>query len=157
MTIMNRRGSTLVLVLVAVLILSLIAVSALTQSNTEIGTARNFYQDKNAFYAADAGIQDGINQIKHSGMNPAGVSFSSTFGTQTYYSGTLSDTTPQNVKAFLGFKPPPPVGQSIEMGGELGMTTAGWHLQVSAGRAIGTRNQVRKQLQTVVVTMVAEY
>lgn len=152
----NRRGSTLVMVLIAVLILSLIAISALTQTSTEIGTARNFVLDKRAFFAAEAGIQDGTNRIKNSHMNPSGINFSAIFAGQRYYTGLLTDSTSQNVKAFMGFKPPPPTGQSIEMGGELGMGTAAWDLRVSAGSGVG-RNLTRKQLQSVVVTMVAEY
>jgi hypothetical protein len=157
MTKKSDRGSTLVLVLISVLILSLIALSALTMSNTEIGTTRNFFQDKNAFYAAEAGLEDGIQRISTSKMDPAGVSFTESFGKMTYYSGKVTDVTEQYVEAFKGFKPPPPRGQSIEMGGELGMGSAAWRLHVSAGGSAGTRNQSRKQLQTVVVTMVAEY
>jgi hypothetical protein len=157
MTNQSAKGSTLVLVLIAVLILSLIALSALTMSNTEIGTTRNFFQDKNAFCAAEAGLEDGIHRINTSHMDPAGVSFTETFGKMTYYSGKVTDVTEQYVKAFKGFKPPPPTGQSIEMGGELGMGTAAWRLHVAAGGSAGTRNQSKKQLQTVVVTMVSEY
>ncbi len=153
----TNKGSTLVLVLIAVLILSLIALSALTMSNTEIGTTRNLFQDKNAFCAAEAGLDDGINRINTSHMDPASVNFTETFGKMTYYSGKVTDVTPQYVKAFQGFKPPPPTGQSIEMGGELAMGTAAWRLQVSAGGGAGTHNQSKKQLETIVVTMVSEY
>ncbi len=153
----NNRGSTLVLVLIAVLILSLIALSALTMTNTEIGTTRNFFQDKNAFCTAEAGLEDGVQRISTSKMDPAGVSFTESFGKMTYYSGKVTDATEQYVKAFKGFKPPPPGGQSIEMGGELAMGSAAWRLHVSAGGSAGTRSQSKKQLQTVVVTMVSEY
>ena len=54
-----NRGSTLLLVLIALLILSLIGLAALTQSGSEINTTGNFLKDKNAFYTADAGIQVG--------------------------------------------------------------------------------------------------
>jgi len=153
----TNRGSTLVLVLISVLILSLIALSALTMTNTEIGTTRNFFQDKNAFYAAEAGLEDGVQRISTSHMDPASVIFTESFGKMTYYSGKVTDVTAQYVSAFRGFRPPPPGGQSVEMGGELAMGSAAWRLHVSAGGSAGTRNQSRKQLQTVVVTMVAEY
>jgi hypothetical protein len=154
----NNKGSTLVMVLIAVLILSMISISALTQSGTEMATARNFLMDKNAFYAADAGIQVGINNISHSKMNPAGVNFSGNLGKLSYYTGLMSDTGSQNVTAFQGFKPPPPVGQAIDLGGgELGMGTVAWNLNVSSVSAAGTRNQVRKQIAAVIVTMVSEY
>lgn len=153
----NNRGSTLVMVLIAVLLLSMIAITALTQNGTELITARNFVQGKSAFFAADAGIQDGIREIKNSDMNPAGVVFSRTIGPHTYFTGMMTDSIPQNVTAFQGFRPPPPVGQSIEMGGEVGMTNAAWDLHVSSASAAGTKNWVRKQLESVVITMVSEY
>jgi Tfp pilus assembly protein PilX len=83
-----NRGSTLVMVLIAVLILSLIALSALTQSNTEMGTTRNFFMDKSAFYSADAGLQVGINEIRDAvaeAFDPSNVSFTQTFGKYTFY------------------------------------------------------------------------
>ena len=153
----NNRGSTLVMVLIAVLLLSMIGITALTQNRTELITARNFVMDKRAFFAAEAGIQDGIREIKNSDMNPAGVTFSRTIGPHTYFTGMMADTAPQNVTAFMGFRPPPPVGQSIEMGGEVGMTNAAWDLNVTSASAAGTKNWVRKQLESVVVTMVSEY
>lgn len=156
----TNKGSTLVMVLIAVLILSLIALSALTQSNTEIFTTRNFFMDKSAFYSADAGIQVGINDIRtavSAAFDPTNVSFSQTIGKYTFYSGTISDGSQQAVKGFRGFKPPPPVGMSVEMSGELGAITLAWDLNVTAAAAVGSRNQVRKQLQTVVVTLASEY
>lgn len=153
----NNSGSTLVMVLIAILLLSMIGITALTQSGTELSTARNFVMDKSAFFAAEAGIEDGIREIKNSDMNPAGVSFSRTIGKYTYYTGLMSDSAAQNVTAFKGFRPPPPIGQSVEMGGEVGMTNAAWDLHVSSVSATGTKNWVRKQLESVVMTMVSEY
>jgi hypothetical protein len=156
----NNRGSTLVLVLISTLILSLIALSALTMSNTEMGTARNFLQDKNAFYTADAGIQVGIDAIRTavaSAFDASNVSFTQTIGRYTFYSGRISDSSAQAVKGFRGFKPPPPVGMSVEMSGELGAVTLPWDLTVSSVAAVGSKNQTRKQLQTIVVTLASEY
>jgi hypothetical protein len=157
---MTNRGSTLIMVLIAVLILSLIALSALTQSNTEMGTTRNFFMDKSAFYSADAGIQVGINNIRTAvalTFDPSNVSFTQTFGKYTFYSGSIADGSAQTVKGFRGFRPPPPVGMSVEMSGELGSVTLPWDLTVTAAAAVGLKNQVRKQLQTVVITMASEY
>jgi hypothetical protein len=160
MTQNGNKGSTLVMVLIAVLILSLIALSSLTQSNTELGTARNFAQEKTAFYSADAGIQFGIRAVRDAAalsFDPSGVSFTQTFGKYTFYSGSIADGSAQPLKGFLGFKPPPPVGQSVEMGGELGAVTLPWDLVVTAAANVGGKNQVRQQLQTIVVTMASEY
>jgi hypothetical protein len=151
------RGSALLLVLIALLILSLIGLSALTQSGSEINTTGNFYKDKSAFYAADAGIQVGMKEIREQFINPTGVLLDDTLSGQRYYTGTMTDTTAQYVKAFIGFKAPPPVGQSIEMGGELNMQNVPWQLTVTSVSKAGTKNQIRKQLQAVVITMVPEY
>jgi hypothetical protein len=64
------KGSALLLVLIALLILSLIGLSALTQSGSEINTTGNFFKDKSAFYAADAGIQVGMKEIQDQFTNP---------------------------------------------------------------------------------------
>ena len=156
----KNRGSALLLVLIAMLILSLIGLSALTQSGTEIGTTRNFFMDKSAFYSADAGIQVGINDIRQAvalTFDPSNVSFTHTIGKYTFYSGSIAQGSAQNVKGFRGFKPPPPVGMSVEMSGELGAVTLPWGLTVTAATALGSKNQVRKQLQTIVITMASEY
>ena len=132
MTNQGNRGSTLVMVLISVLILSLIALSALTQSGTEIGTSRNFFQDKSAFYSADAGIQWGINEIRTavaSAFDPSNVSFTQTVGRYTFYSGSITDGSAQAVKGFRGFKPPPPVGhESKGPAGLVCQTGTSWHL-----------------------------
>lgn len=157
---MTDKGSTLVMVLIAVLILSLIALSALTQSNTEMGTTRNFLMDKSAFYSADAGIQVGINEIRKAvamTFDPSNVSFTQTIGKYTFYSGSIADGSAQTVMGFRGFRPPPPVGMSVEMSGEMGAVTLPWDMTVTAAASVGSKNQVRKQLQTIVVTMASEY
>jgi hypothetical protein len=155
----KNSGSALLLVLIAMLILSLIGLAALTQSGSEINTSGNFYKDKSAFYAADAGIQVGLKEIQDQFTDPTAIILDNdhTIPNQRYYTGTMIDTSAQYVKAFMGFKAPPPVGQSIEMGGELNMQAVPWQLTVTAVSKAGTKNQVRKQLQTVVITMVPEY
>lgn len=152
-----NRGSAIVLVLIALLILSLIGLAALTQSGSEINTTGNFYRDKSAFYAADAGIQEGIKEINEQFANPTGVLLDKVFANQRFYTGRMSDSTAQNVSVFRGFNTPPPPGQSIEMGAETGMKTIPWTLVVTSESKKGTKNQIRKQIQTVVLTMVPEY
>ena len=153
----KNKGSALLLVLIALLILSLIGLSALTQSGSEINTTGNFFKDKSAFYAADAGIQAGMDEIKKHFTTPTTVLLDTTFASQRYYTGRMIDTTAQYVKAFTGFRAPQPIGQSIDMGGELNMQAVPWQLTVTAVSKAGTKKQIRKQLQTVVITMVPEY
>jgi Tfp pilus assembly protein PilX len=150
----KNRGSALLLVLIALLILSLIGLAALTQSGSEINTTGNFYKDKSTFYTADAGIQNGINQIDLQSSDPTQVKFSGTIGKNTYFTGVSTPTTPQNVTGFQGFLPPPIVGQSTEMNNELNMKNASWQLTITAVSNTGTKNQTRKQVQAVIITMV---
>lgn len=157
----KNKGSALILVLIALLILSLIGLSALTQTGSEINTTGNFRLDKSAFFAADGGIQNGINEIKLHKPDPTVVKFSYGLDQKnSTFTGLLSGSpsAPENVKAFLGaFKPPKPIGNSIDMGGELGMNNLPWRLVVTAGSASGSKNPVRKQIEALVVTMGADY
>ena len=153
----KNKGSALVLVMIALLVLSLIGLAALTQSGTEISTTGNFYRDKSAFYAAEAGIQLGIREIDLNTFNPTLVKFSKTIefdknkSSFSYFTGVLTPASPQAVTGFLGFQPPPVVGQSIEMNSELNMKYMPWELVVTA-----VDKTTRKELHAVVITMVPE-
>jgi Tfp pilus assembly protein PilX len=151
----KNRGSALLLVMIALIILSLIGLAALTQSGSEINTTGNFFKDKSAFYAADAGIQLGIRQIRLNSANPKLVIFDGVIGNNNYRTGLMSDTLPtkKNVKAFQGFWPPQSSGQSAGMESESNMINVPWTLVITAESNVGTRNRVRKQVQTVLTTM----
>jgi hypothetical protein len=157
MKTVKNKGSALLLVLIALLILSLIGLSALTQSGSEINTTGNFLKDKSAFYTADGGIQDGMKEIRKNFTDPTSVLLDTTFSGQRYYTGAMTNLTAQHVSAFMGFNAPPVIGQSIEMGSELNMRAVPWQLTVTSVSKAGTKYQIRKQLQTVVITMVPEY
>lgn len=150
-----NRGSALLLVMIALLILSLIGLAALTQSGSEINTTGNFYKDKGAFYAADAGIQFGIRQIRLNSTNPKNVIFDGVIGKNIFRTGMMSDTLPtkKNVKNFLGFMPPQSISQSIGMESESNMQNVPWTLVITSESNVGTKNSIRKQAQTVLVTM----
>jgi len=152
----KNKGSALLLVLIALLILSLIGVSALTQSGSEINTAGNFYKDKSAFYAADSGIQIGLRQIRLNSTNPKNVIFDGTIDKNYFRTGLMSDSVPtkKNVKPFQGFMPPQSAGQSAGMESETNMKNVPWTLVVTAENYISTKNRIRKQVETVVTTLV---
>jgi Tfp pilus assembly protein PilX len=154
----DERGSVLVLVLIAVMLLSLLGVSALTQSSSDLAISRNFKNDKVAFFTADSGINDGINRLRNS-VDPTSVLVPVTKMNQgmSYYSGSVSDTTPQTVRAFTAFDPPPPTGVSIEMGGDAGITQTAWELKVSSKPDATKSIKAKKEIQTAVVTLSAEY
>jgi Tfp pilus assembly protein PilX len=151
----KNRGSALLLVLIALLILSLIGLAALTQSGSEINTTGNFYRDKSAFYAADAGIQIGIRQIRNA-AHPEQVIFDGVLNKNNYRTGLMSDTLPtaKNVKNFQGFMPPQAVEHSIGMESEPNMRYVPWTLVITSESNVGTKNRIRKQVETVLTTMV---
>lgn len=152
----KNRGSALLLVLIALLILSLIGLAALTQSGSEINTTGNFYRDKSAFYAADAGIQIGIRQIRLNTANPMQVKFDGVILKNNYRTGLMSDTLPtaKNVKNFQGFMPPQAVEHSIGMESDPNMFFVPWTLVITSESNVGTKNRIRKQVETVLTTMV---
>jgi Tfp pilus assembly protein PilX len=72
---MNRRdekGSVLVLVLIGVLVISILGISGLTKSTTEISVSRNFNDDKIALFTANSGINYGINELRNT-IDPQSV------------------------------------------------------------------------------------
>jgi hypothetical protein len=158
---MNRRdekGSVLVLVLIGVLVISILGISGLTKSTTEISVSRNFNDDKIALFTANSGINYGINELRNT-IDPQSVQFqiSDTEYFSSFKSGKITDSTPQNVTGFLSFTPPPPSGVSLEIGGEAGVSLTAWNLIVSSHVSIPTRGEARKQIQSAVVLLSSEY
>jgi len=62
----DERGGALLLALIASVILSLTAISMLRKSQTETSFSYNHYHAKSALFAADAGINQGIDTLKNS-------------------------------------------------------------------------------------------
>ncbi|MCX6554554.1 MAG: hypothetical protein NTZ12_05995 [Candidatus Aminicenantes bacterium] len=152
----KNKGSALLLVLIALLILSFIGISALTQSSSEINTTGNFLKDKSAFYAADSGIQIGIRQIRLNSTHPENVIFDGEIGKNYFRTGLMSDALPtkKNVKPFQGFMPPQSAGQAAGMESETNMKNVPWTLVITAESNLTTKNRIRKQVQTVLTTLV---
>lgn len=157
----SERGSALILVLIAVLILSLIGLAGLENTSLETKTNRQFLADKTALYTAESGISDGIRRIYNEYYPPDIVFPAIPFGQMTYRGGELNVTSPVPVKAFLGFKAPPPTGMSTEMSSEMGATIVLWDLTVSAEGtpSAGNKNlrSARKELQSIVAAFAPEY
>jgi len=157
----SERGSALILVLIAVLILSLIGLAGLENTSLETKTNRQFFADKTALYTAESGVSDGIRRIYDEYYPPDIVFLTIPFGQMTYRGGALNETTPVPVKAFLGFNAPPPTGMSIEECSEIGATIVLWHLTVSAEGtpSAGNKNlrSARKELQSIVAAFAPEY
>lgn len=150
----EQQGSALVLVIIGILILSLLGITGLRKTSTELTISRNFMADKMAFFAADTGINYGIYQLGDA-VNPQLVSVAISDGNATVRSGSLSDYGPQYVEAFLPFSPPPPSGVSLDTGS--GIHATGWQLIVSSSISGVAKGEARKELQTTVVLMSADY
>ena len=159
---MNRRdekGSVFILVLIGILVISILGISGLTKSTTEISVSRNFKEDKIALFSANSGINYGINELRNT-VDPQSIQFQISGGDNgysSYKSGKITDSTPQNVTGFLSFTPPPPSGVSLEIGGEAGVSLTAWNLIVSSFVSIPTIGDARKQIQTAVVLLSSEY
>ncbi|MBU4268663.1 MAG: hypothetical protein KJ808_07440 [Acidobacteria bacterium] len=160
----SERGSALILVLIAVLLLSLIGLAGLENTSLETKTNRQFLADKTALYTAESGISDGIRRIYNEYYPPDIVFPAIPFGQMTYRGGELNVTSPAlpvPVKAFLGFNAPPPTGMSIEECSETGATIVLWDLTVSAEGTTSAGNKnlrsARKELQSIVAAFAPEY
>lgn len=150
----REKGSALVLVIIGVLILSLLGITGLRKTSTELTISRNFMADKLAFFVADTGINYGIDKLRDT-VDPQLVSVDLSDGTAAVRSGSLTDTGPQYVEAFLPFSPPPAAGISLDTSS--GIHVTGWELIVSSRVSGVAKGDARKELQTTVVLMSADY
>jgi Na+-transporting methylmalonyl-CoA/oxaloacetate decarboxylase gamma subunit len=85
--LINEKGVALIIVLLMLLILTLIGISAISTTTFETNISGNERVGTNAFYAADAGVQMGLNQLPNTNLIPV-----KTIGTDSYcWSGSLTD------------------------------------------------------------------
>ncbi len=152
----NNKGSVLVLVLIAVLVLSMIGITGLKSTSAELVISRNFLNDKTAFFMAESGINFGINELRGS-IDPTSVSFLQTLDNSFYKSGPITENTAQYIEAFLAIPAPPPQGISMEVGGDAGIVATAWDLLVSSEYKTASRHPARKEIRSVVLIMSTEY
>jgi len=156
----SQTGSVLVLVLIAALVLSLLGLTALTQSDTNLVMSRNFQADKTALFVADGGIGFGVNVLRHT-IAPWDEEVSQTvpelMGNVIFRSGSLEAEGPQKVQAYQAFPAPLPPGMSVEMGGEVNVNVASWQLLITSEITGRWRGLTRKELESLVVMMMAGY
>ena len=81
----NENGVALIIALIMLLILTLIGISSINTTTFETKISGNQRMGTDAFYASEAGVQVGLNQIPE--ITPISKS---KIGTDTYYSGTVS-------------------------------------------------------------------
>ena len=135
----KQNGSVLILVLVGTLIISLLGIMALDQTATEVAISSNFLADKTALFCAESGVQTGINKLRNT-VDPLGEKVeitespphvSKAFKSADIKTGKITDSLAMTVTGFTSFKAPPPIGVSIEVGGESGVTLTAWNLTIS--------------------------
>lgn len=152
----TQKGSALILVIIGAMILSLIGIVSLSHTSTELSISRNFLADKTAFFLANSGVNYGIDELRRS-IDPSSVQFEIIDGNSSYKSGTITDISAQYVQGFKDFTPPPPVGVSIEMGGDAGIHLTAWDLVVSSKQSLSNKNTARKEIQAVIAILSSEY
>lgn len=145
--IKKQNGSALVLTLIAVLILSSLAVTGLTVSSTEIQSTQNFYLNKRAYYTALEGVEEVRNEI-FTNPDPEYVTSLTRNSSQTmvgggsnytyYITGSMEDLRyfmeyqmdPPKVDYFKGFDAPPLPG--VGLGGTVTIAPVIWSVHITS-------------------------
>ena len=100
-TLREKKGIAIIIALLMLLVLTLIGISSITTTNFETNLSGNERLKTDAFYAAEAGIQVGINQIPDT--NP--IQKTELKEDSYYWSGTANDKgDPKSLKS-LGLYP----------------------------------------------------
>lgn len=136
------RGSVLLIALFVMLILSLLGVALLSLSGTEHHIAYNAVWAEGAFTAAEAGIQQGLNQLSaNTAVATQAIPATSLQARYSYRSGRRTDGGPQPL-AFAGARVE--AGYSIAIG--TGYNPAGYAFHSYRINATGTgpRNALRE-------------
>jgi hypothetical protein len=129
----------LILAIIATLILSLILVSGLTVSTTEVNTTQNYFMNKVSYYKAVEGVEIVTEEIRNTPdpstiaveggeylVNEGGVN-------KRFITGSLVDLqngATQNLRPFMGFDPPPL--PSISLGTTSGVSPIIWYVPVTS-------------------------
>ena len=99
----NEKGFALIIALLILLVLTLIGISAINTTTFETSISGNERVGTDAFYASEAGIQIGLNQLPD--IKPIPVT---TVGKDSscWSGSSLDRSSPQSLKS-LGLYPPP--------------------------------------------------
>ena len=143
-----EKGSVLVLTLIAVLILSGMAITGLTVSTTEAQSTQNFYLNKRAYYTAVEGVEV-VRNLIYNDPAPENVTTLKKIPTDTwvgntsmnytyYVTGSMEDLQYfkegvyelPTVGGFQGFDPPPL--PSISMGGTISIAPVVWQVNITS-------------------------
>ena len=110
----GQSGSVLLLSLLAMVVLSLLGAALLTMSGTEtFGSFRGLYRE-GAFYAAEAGVHTGVDQLSmNTTTSTQAIPVTNIGAWYAYRSGRRADPEPQPLQ-FVGTRPG--TGYSIAVG-----------------------------------------
>jgi len=138
----GERGAALIVALLVVFLLFLLSAALLSVSDIENGVSANDNWSEGAFYAAEAGVQAGIDQV---GINPttsiAAIPLTTIGTSYTYRSGSRTDTSAQPL-TFIGT-----LGTSgYSLGSGTGYNGAGYVYNIYQINATGSgpRNALRE-------------
>jgi hypothetical protein len=138
----REKGSVMLVALFVMVVLSLLGVTFLTLSNTETFVASNALWSEGAFYAAEAGVQTGIDQLGANVAQAVAAIPQTTIGTDyNFRSGRRTDTAPQPLQ-FIRSRTA--AGYSVEVG--TGYNPSGYSFYVYQMNVTGTgpRNAQRE-------------
>lgn len=93
----NEKGLVLIIALLLLLVLTLIGISAISTTTFETNISGNERIGADAFYASEAGIQIGLNQLP----DTKPISVTAIGKDSSYWSGSPQDkNSPQSLKSF---------------------------------------------------------
>lgn len=99
--IKDQRGMALIIALIILLVLTLIGISAISTTTYEISLSGNERVGTNAFYAAEAGVEKGLNQIPDSTSIRSDSAWEKSYESH-YWGGTSSDRGTPKGPQYLG-------------------------------------------------------
>lgn len=145
----GEKGSVLMVALMVMVVLSLLGVAFLLLSNSETTVASNALWAEGSFYAAEAGVQTGINQLSaNRATSTAAIPVTSIGGSSgqgdvsySFRSGSRTDTSAQPLQ-FIGTRTA--TGYSVEAG--TGYNPSGYDFYIYQMNVTGTgpRNTERE-------------
>jgi hypothetical protein len=164
----KKKGSILILTIMAILVLSVMVTGLLNVGNTELHTTQNYQMTKSAFYTAVEGVEDvrnliynapdaiSVSQIVKSSsqtlVNDGGLQYS-------YITGTPKDFELGGagvpLKQFLGFEAP--TLQSISLGSSSSISSIVWKVDVTSNISYAKKNAYAEVIAGVYSVVVVGY
>ncbi len=138
----RARGSVMVIALLLMALLSLLGMTLLTVAGLGHGTAFNAIWSEGALFAADAGVQAGMNQLSaNSTTSTQAIPITSIGGVYSFRSGRRNDAGPQPLQ-FMGTRVEP--GYSLAVGSGYNPAGYAFHSYLITATGTGPRGAQRE-------------